>query len=208
MVYLNAALRMALLSSASVSSGKTKELLRGACHVLIATLGDVAFRLPLFWLVVCMRAACRALDGCADVDRQIATGSHVATKSRRCDTSRSQPSCVFKKPWQNRAFTSSARPGEVLLVGFWAIRARGPRLVVFSPRGSRVEREKRRVIAVWVFFIKLRAPGSKVSQARGSARGLSRYSGTVRVLSSSWTPSLSGRVAVRLRERRQWDSDL
>ncbi|MQL89155.1 hypothetical protein Taro_021723 [Colocasia esculenta] len=50
----------------------------------------------------------------------------------------------------------------------------------------------------------LGAPGSEVSQARGSARGLSRYSGTVRVLSSSWTPSLSRRVAVRMRERRQW----
>ncbi|MQL87552.1 hypothetical protein Taro_020096, partial [Colocasia esculenta] len=33
--------------------------------------------------------------------------------------------------------------------------------------------------------------------------GLSRYSGTVRVLSSSWTPSLSRRVVVRLRERLQ-----
>ncbi|MQM06304.1 hypothetical protein Taro_039124, partial [Colocasia esculenta] len=55
--------------------------------------------------------------------------------------------------------------------------------------------------------LQLGAPVSKVSQARGSARGLSRYSGTVRVLSSSWTPSLSGRVVVRLRERRQWDSD-
>ncbi|MQL71426.1 hypothetical protein Taro_003755 [Colocasia esculenta] len=47
-----------------------------------------------------------------------------------------------------------------------------------------------------------------VSQARECARGLSRCSGTVEVLSSSWTPSLSGRVVVRLRERRQWDSDL
>ncbi|MQL71423.1 hypothetical protein Taro_003766, partial [Colocasia esculenta] len=42
-----------------------------------------------------------------------------------------------------------------------------------------------------------------VSQARECARGLSRYSGTVEVLSSSWTPSLSGRVVVRLRKRRQ-----
>ncbi|MQL96580.1 hypothetical protein Taro_029259, partial [Colocasia esculenta] len=47
-----------------------------------------------------------------------------------------------------------------------------------------------------------------VSHARECARGLSRCSGTVEVLSSSWTPSLSGRVVVRLRERRQWDSDL
>ncbi|MQL95310.1 hypothetical protein Taro_027970 [Colocasia esculenta] len=59
-----------------------------------------------------------------------------------------------------------------------------------------------------VFFVKLGAPGSEESQARECARGLSRYSGTVEVLSSSWTPSLSGRVVVQLRERRQWDSDL
>ncbi|MQM02661.1 hypothetical protein Taro_035431 [Colocasia esculenta] len=42
-----------------------------------------------------------------------------------------------------------------------------------------------------------------VSQAPVCARGLSRYSGTVEVLSSSWTPSLSERVVVRLRERQQ-----
>ncbi|MQM21098.1 hypothetical protein Taro_054132 [Colocasia esculenta] len=36
--------------------------------------------LPLFWLVVCMRAACPALDGRADVDRRIATGSYVAIR--------------------------------------------------------------------------------------------------------------------------------
>ncbi|MQL71042.1 hypothetical protein Taro_003382 [Colocasia esculenta] len=51
--------------------------------------------------------------------------------------------------------------------------------------------------------LQLGAPGSEVSQARGCARGLSRYSGTVRVLSSSWTPSLSRRVVFRLRERWQ-----
>ncbi|MQM10734.1 hypothetical protein Taro_043632 [Colocasia esculenta] len=55
--------------------------------------------------------------------------------------------------------------------------------------------------------LQLGAPSFDVSQACGCARGLSRYSGTVRVLSPSLTPSLSGRVAVRLRERRQWDND-
>ncbi|MQL81037.1 hypothetical protein Taro_013488 [Colocasia esculenta] len=50
-------------------------------------------------------------------------------------------------PWQNRAFTSSAWPGEVLLVCFSAIRARGTWLDVFSPRGSRVEPEKCRAMA-------------------------------------------------------------
>ncbi|MQM23715.1 hypothetical protein Taro_056782 [Colocasia esculenta] len=56
--------------------------------------------------------------------------------------------------------------------------------------------------------LKLGAPGSEESQARGCAQGLFRYSGTIEVLSSSETPSLSGRVVVQLRERRQWDSDL
>ncbi|MQL98689.1 hypothetical protein Taro_031403 [Colocasia esculenta] len=56
--------------------------------------------------------------------------------------------------------------------------------------------------------LQLGAPGSEVSQARECARGLSQYSGTVEVLSSSWTPSLLGRVVVQLRERWQWDSDL
>ncbi|MQM14809.1 hypothetical protein Taro_047744 [Colocasia esculenta] len=60
---------------------------RGARRILIATPGDVAFWLPPFWLVVCMRAACRARDGHADVDRRLATGSRVATWSRRSDTS-------------------------------------------------------------------------------------------------------------------------
>ncbi|MQL71823.1 hypothetical protein Taro_004178 [Colocasia esculenta] len=47
------------------------------------------------------------------------------------------------------------------------------------------------------------SPRFCVSQAPVCAWGLSRYSDTVEVLSSSWTPSLSGRVVVRLRERRQ-----
>ncbi|MQM11070.1 hypothetical protein Taro_043970 [Colocasia esculenta] len=42
------------------------------------------FWLLPFRLVVCMRAACLARGGRADVDRRIATGSRVATWSR-CD---------------------------------------------------------------------------------------------------------------------------
>ncbi|MQM18477.1 hypothetical protein Taro_051469 [Colocasia esculenta] len=60
---------------------------RGERRILIATPGDVAFWLPLFWLVVCMRATCRARGGHADVDRRIATGSRVAIWSRRSNTS-------------------------------------------------------------------------------------------------------------------------
>ncbi|MQM00506.1 hypothetical protein Taro_033241 [Colocasia esculenta] len=62
---------------------------RGVRRVLIATPGDVAFWLPLFRLVVCMRAACHARGGRADVDGRITTGNRVATWSRRSDTSRS-----------------------------------------------------------------------------------------------------------------------
>ncbi|MQM19550.1 hypothetical protein Taro_052554 [Colocasia esculenta] len=52
---------------------------RGARRVLIATPWDVAFWLPLFWHVVCMRATCCARGGRADVDRRIATGNRVVT---------------------------------------------------------------------------------------------------------------------------------
>ncbi|MQL71522.1 hypothetical protein Taro_003841 [Colocasia esculenta] len=52
---------------------------RGARRVLIATPGDVVFWLPLFWLIVYMRTACRARGWRADVDRQIVTGSRIAT---------------------------------------------------------------------------------------------------------------------------------
>ncbi|MQM11805.1 hypothetical protein Taro_044716 [Colocasia esculenta] len=52
------------------------------------------------------------------------------------------------------------------------------------------------------------SPRFCVSQARECTRGLSGCSGTVEVLSSFWTPSLSGRVVIRLRERRQWYNDL
>ncbi|MQL76628.1 hypothetical protein Taro_009004 [Colocasia esculenta] len=55
----------------------------GARHLLIATLGDVVFWLPLFWLVVCMHAVCRARDRRADFDMRIATGSRVATWSQQ-----------------------------------------------------------------------------------------------------------------------------
>ncbi|MQL92300.1 hypothetical protein Taro_024914, partial [Colocasia esculenta] len=88
---------------------------RGVRRVLIVTPRDVAFWLLLFWLVIYMRTACRAWGGRADVDKLIATGSRVVTWLRRSDTLRSQPSCIFKKPWQNRAFTSSARTVEELL---------------------------------------------------------------------------------------------
>ncbi|MQL82192.1 hypothetical protein Taro_014666 [Colocasia esculenta] len=59
--------------------------------------------------------------------------------------------------------------------------------------------------ALYVF---VGSPRFCVSQAPVCALGLSWCNGTVKVLSSSWTPSLSGRVVVRLRERRQSDSDL
>ncbi|MQL77511.1 hypothetical protein Taro_009936 [Colocasia esculenta] len=71
-----------------------------------------------------------------------------------------------------------------------------------------MERGSRRAVAGLSVLRGVGSPRFCVSQARECARGLSRCNGTVEVLSSSWTPSLSGRVVVRLRERRQWDSDL
>ncbi|MQL77496.1 hypothetical protein Taro_009907 [Colocasia esculenta] len=105
----------------------------------------VAFMEPLFWVVVCMRAACRTWGGLADVRSGKATTSYVAFRSRRWGTSRSQPSCVFKQVWLNRAFASSARPGEELCSGFWAISRSEGVFDMFTPRGRCVERGKRRV---------------------------------------------------------------
>ncbi|MQL82730.1 hypothetical protein Taro_015208, partial [Colocasia esculenta] len=82
-----------------------------------------------------------------------------------------------------------------------ACRARGGAANVWSGKATpeAVAIRSRRLVG---------SPRFCVSQARECARGLSRCSGTVEFLSSSWTPSLSGRVVVWLRERRLWDSDL
>ncbi|MQL69149.1 hypothetical protein Taro_001459 [Colocasia esculenta] len=69
--------------------------------------------------------------------------------------------------------------------------------------GHRVTGVKLFLTLVPWFVMKNMCPRFCVSQARVCARGLSWYSGIVEVLSSSWTPSFSGRVVVRLRERRQ-----
>ncbi|MQM01187.1 hypothetical protein Taro_033943 [Colocasia esculenta] len=60
----------------------TDEVLEGR-RVLNATVLSVAFMEPLFWVVICIRAACPVWGGHADVDSVKATGSYVAFKSRR-----------------------------------------------------------------------------------------------------------------------------
>ncbi|MQM09817.1 hypothetical protein Taro_042692 [Colocasia esculenta] len=97
---------------------------------------------------------------------------------------------------------------EELLRLFGAIWRFSGVLVALSTRGRHEEWGKRRAMLGFCVLREVGSPRFCVSQARECARGLSRCSGTVEVLSSSWTPSLSGRVVVRLRERRQWDSDL
>ncbi|MQM06136.1 hypothetical protein Taro_038957 [Colocasia esculenta] len=106
---------------------------RGVCHVLNTKALVVAFMLPLFWVVVCMRAACRTLGGHANVDSGKATASYVAFRSQRRATSCSQPLCVFKKVWPNKAAVRSARPRELAAVFCWAIRRLGGHFGVISP---------------------------------------------------------------------------
>ncbi|MQL80504.1 hypothetical protein Taro_012953 [Colocasia esculenta] len=125
---------------------------RGARRVLIPTPGDVASWLPLFWLIVCMGTACRTWGGRANVDRRIATGSHITTWSRHSDTSQ---------------MVSDALAPVVLL-------------------GNAVHMVVLRLL--WL-PLQLGAPGFEVSQARGCARGLSWYSGTVRVRESRRLPN-------------------
>ncbi|MQM07502.1 hypothetical protein Taro_040340 [Colocasia esculenta] len=100
-------------------------------------------------------------------------------------------------------------PEMVPGLGFSPEKATDPAVATRIAYGSRSDQRCR----VWWsdaysrMPLQLGAPGFEESQTRECARGLSRYSGTVEVLSSSWTPSLLGRVVVRLRKRRQWDSD-
>ncbi|MQM07702.1 hypothetical protein Taro_040544 [Colocasia esculenta] len=100
---------------------------------------------------------------------------------------------------------SPSRSGEELLR---AIRRSGMVFDALSMRGRREEWGKRRTMHGLHVLREVGSPRFCVSQSPVCAQGLSRCSGTVEVLSSSWTPLLSGRVVVRLRERRQWDSDL
>ncbi|MQL96575.1 hypothetical protein Taro_029257, partial [Colocasia esculenta] len=145
-------------------------------RVLNASVAGVTFRLPLFGVDACKRAACRARGGAADV-------------------------------W-SELLQALLDPGKELLRLCWVFWRFGEVLDALSTRGRREEWGKHRAMLGLRVLREVGSPRFCVSQAPECARGLSRCSGTVEVLSSSWTPSLSGRVVVRLRERRQWDNDL
>ncbi|MQM06910.1 hypothetical protein Taro_039741 [Colocasia esculenta] len=96
----------------------------GVRRLLIATPGDVAFWLPLFWLIVYMHAACCTRDRRADFDRRIATGSRVTTWSRRSDMSRSvTPSMVTSLVGSPRF---QGEPGTWVCSGFVPVQWHGP----------------------------------------------------------------------------------
>ncbi|MQL94211.1 hypothetical protein Taro_026870, partial [Colocasia esculenta] len=96
----------------------------GEGRVLNASVVGVAFMLSLFGVEVCMRAACRARGGAANVWSAKATPEAVAI----------------------RAFPSSARPGKELLWLFGAIWHFGGVLVALSMQGRREEWGKRRAM--------------------------------------------------------------
>ncbi|MQL72588.1 hypothetical protein Taro_004940 [Colocasia esculenta] len=59
----------------------------GVRRVQVATALVVAFLLPLFWVVVCMRAACCTLGGHTGVDSKKATAFYVAFRFGRTELS-------------------------------------------------------------------------------------------------------------------------
>ncbi|MQM07588.1 hypothetical protein Taro_040429 [Colocasia esculenta] len=100
---------------------------KGLRRVLNVTALVVAFLLPMFWVVVCMRAACRTLGWHADINLLKATPYPIAF----------------------RAAVRSVRPEE-LAAGFcWAIRWLGGAFGVFSPRGKRREFVFFRKVGYW-----------------------------------------------------------
>ncbi|MQL95571.1 hypothetical protein Taro_028240, partial [Colocasia esculenta] len=66
----------------------------------VATALVVAFLLPLFWVVICMHAACRMLGGHADVDSGKAMASYVAFSSRCRATSRGAAAGLSRAIWR------------------------------------------------------------------------------------------------------------
>ncbi|MQL69183.1 hypothetical protein Taro_001469 [Colocasia esculenta] len=107
----------------------------------------VAFLLPLVGSTSACAPRVTRGAGLADVRCGKATTFYVAIRLRHKPTSRSQPLCVFKEGWPNRAFTSSARPGKELLRFLRAIRHSGVDFDVLSMQGRRMERGRHRVVA-------------------------------------------------------------
>ncbi|MQL80618.1 hypothetical protein Taro_013054, partial [Colocasia esculenta] len=119
---------------------------RGMCHVQNAMALGVAFLLPLLSSRRLHARHASRVGRPADVGLEKATAAYVAFRLRCRATSRSQLQCVFKEPRPNRASTGSTRPRGAAAGFLRAIRGSRDAWGVFSPRGRRVERGKRRVI--------------------------------------------------------------
>ncbi|MQL68990.1 hypothetical protein Taro_001264 [Colocasia esculenta] len=130
----------------------------GEGRVLNASVVWVAFRLPLFGVDVCMRAACRARGGAANVRSGKAMLEAVVIWSRQL--------------------------GEELLWLFRVIWCFCGVLVALSTGECCMERGRRHAVAGLSVLRGVGSPRFCVSQARECARGLSQCSGTVEVLNN------------------------
>ncbi|MQM16025.1 hypothetical protein Taro_048978 [Colocasia esculenta] len=119
---------------------------KGLRRILNATALVVAFLLPLFGGLRLHGCRVSHTEQSADVGLGKATASYVAFKTRHRVASHSQPLCIFKEGWPDRAVASSARPREELLGFLRAIRHFGVDFGTLSLRGRHMERGRRRVV--------------------------------------------------------------
>ncbi|MQM02253.1 hypothetical protein Taro_035019 [Colocasia esculenta] len=111
-----------------------------------ATALVVAFLLSLFGGPR-LHGCCMSRAGqSADVGLGKATASYVTFRSQRRAASRSQPLCVFKEVWPDRAGASSARLGGAAAELPQAIQTSGGVFGTLSLRGRHVERGRRRAM--------------------------------------------------------------
>ncbi|MQL89233.1 hypothetical protein Taro_021805 [Colocasia esculenta] len=117
----------------ALTGSSTCERDRGVRRVLNTTALVVAFLLPLFGSTSACAPCVTRGAGLADVRSGKATASHVAFRSRRRATSRSQPLCIFKGVFAEQSKGSSAWPGGAAVGFFRAVRGSGGAWGVFSP---------------------------------------------------------------------------
>ncbi|MQM10138.1 hypothetical protein Taro_043024, partial [Colocasia esculenta] len=171
---------------------------RGVHRVLNATALVVVFLFPLFGLTSsCAPHVARGV-GLADVGSGKAMATYVVFRSRCRATSCSQPLCVFKKVWPNRAVVCSARSGAKLLRFLWAIRRLSVVFGALSSQGHRMERGRRRAVG----GLRVLREGSEIPP------GYIAWIATCVVPSRSVSSVLDTltpvfELYVRLRERRQ-----
>ncbi|MQL97758.1 hypothetical protein Taro_030456, partial [Colocasia esculenta] len=198
---------------------------RGVCHVLNATALVVTFLLPLLSGQRLHARHVSCIGRPADVRSGKATASHIVFRLQRRATSHSQLLCIFKEPQPNRAGEAQLGQGE-LLQGF------SRRFEILEKRGACSHCENivwnggnAERTPVFAFFTKpsvvvrclfrnaslVGYPRFFVSQAcvfvvlrvcPGTCVVPSR---SVSSVLDTLTPVFE--LYVRLRERRQWDSD-